>query len=185
MTWCYELERRLTMRNDTAPAPALDGPIAGQSLTAELGARPWQNPPKYTTVEQAASFYVPRLTSERQSGQILDLLEMGVPVDTLVDTIQLGGVMEGLHSVDVGMLVSPVLAEVVHQMAKSAGVEHTVLSTERGEEVPDDAEISIALRDADKMIMSDTEEDSMEMIEEPPMKEEPKGLMARRNTDGI
>ena len=27
--------------------PMFDGPIPGESLTAELGARPWQSPPQY------------------------------------------------------------------------------------------------------------------------------------------
>ena len=30
-----------------------DGPVAGQSLTAEFGARPWQSPPQYNTLEEA------------------------------------------------------------------------------------------------------------------------------------
>ena len=103
---------------DNKPQPtSLDAPIPGQSLTATLGERPWQNPPRYSTVEQAIQFYMPRLTSQRQAAQLMDLLEMGIPVDTVVDTIQLGGVMEGVHSADVGILVSPILAEAVEQMA--------------------------------------------------------------------
>ena len=43
--------------------PMIDAPIAGQSLTAELGNRPWQQPPQYTTVEEVLEFYVPRLTN--------------------------------------------------------------------------------------------------------------------------
>ena len=167
------------MLDRDAPAPELDGPIPGMSLTHELGARPWQNPPKFNTVEQAAAFYIPRITEERQAGQILDLLEMGVPVDTLVDTVQLGGVMEGLHSVDVGMLVAPVLAEAIHQMANSVDVEHELVSKERAEEVPDSGQITLAIRDAEQEIM----EKPVEVEEQP--QEEPKGLMARRNTDGV
>ena len=35
------------------PTPSFDYPIPGQGMTAEVGSRPWQNPPQYTTVEQA------------------------------------------------------------------------------------------------------------------------------------
>ena len=31
--------------------PNFDVPIPGQSLTAELGARPWQTPPEFPTIE--------------------------------------------------------------------------------------------------------------------------------------
>ena len=30
-----------------------DGPMAGQSLTAEVNSRPWQNPPQFSTVDEA------------------------------------------------------------------------------------------------------------------------------------
>ena len=35
------------------PAPALDAPIPGQSLTAPVGDRPWQRPAALPTPEQA------------------------------------------------------------------------------------------------------------------------------------
>ena len=44
------------------PSPMIDAPIPGQSLTAELGNRPWQKPPQYNTVEEALEYYIPRLT---------------------------------------------------------------------------------------------------------------------------
>ena len=42
---------------------------------------------------------------------------MGVPVTTKANTIQLSGVMEGKHSIDVGMLAIPVLMELIMFMA--------------------------------------------------------------------
>ena len=39
-----------------------DAPIPGQSLTAEVGARPWQQPAQYTTVEDAFEFYATKIT---------------------------------------------------------------------------------------------------------------------------
>ena len=39
---------------------SLSRPIAGQSLTHELRARPWQNPPQFTTVEESMDWYLDR-----------------------------------------------------------------------------------------------------------------------------
>ena len=39
-------------------------PIPGEGLTAELGARPWQNPPQFSTVEDALGFYIPRIAQD-------------------------------------------------------------------------------------------------------------------------
>ena len=71
------------MLDKNTPKPALDAPIPGQSLTAPLGDRPWQKPAKFPTPEQALAFYVDRIGQDRQINQIVDLLELGVPVDTL------------------------------------------------------------------------------------------------------
>ena len=38
-------------------APVFDAPVPGEAMTAELGARPWQQPAQYTTVEEALDFY--------------------------------------------------------------------------------------------------------------------------------
>ena len=105
--------------------PTFDAPIPGESLTHELGARPWQSPPQYATVEDALVFYIPRFANEEVVKQLLDVLNMGVPVTTLANTIQLGNVMEGRHSIDVGMLVLPVLMELIMFIAESEGVEYT------------------------------------------------------------
>ena len=167
---------------DNKPQPtSLDAPIPGQSLTAPLGERPWQNPPQYSTVEQAIQFYMPRITSERQGAQLMDLLEMGIPIDTVVDTIQLGGVMEGMHSVDVGILVAPVLAEAVEQMAIAAGVDYVLEGKETDDSKPTDSEIALAMRDAAKQTgMSLSEEPPKEAEAEMVSTPEPTGLMARR-----
>jgi hypothetical protein len=106
-------------------AVPFDAPIPGQSLTAELGSRPWQQPAQYTTVEEALDYYLPRLQSEEVSSQLLDVLEMGIPVTTVANTMQLGSVMEGKHSVDVGMLILPVLVELIMLIGDTAGVKYT------------------------------------------------------------
>lgn len=105
--------------------PSLDRPIPGQSMTAELGGRPWQQPPQYKTVEEALDYYIPSLESEEVSIQLLDVLEMGIPVTSVANAMQTASVMDGKHSVDVGVLVLPVLIELIMLIADTAGIEYT------------------------------------------------------------
>ena len=105
--------------------PMIDTAIPGQSLTAELGSRPWTNPPQYSTVEEALDYYIPRLQSDEVTEQLLDVLEMGIPVTTIANTMQLGAVMEGKHTIDVGMLVLPVLVELIMLIGDTAKVKYT------------------------------------------------------------
>ena len=107
------------------PSPMLDAPIAGQSLTAELGNRPWQQPPQYKTVEEALEFYVPRLANPETLDDLFDVMETGVPLTTIANAMQSAGVMEGKHTLDVGILIMPVLIETMAYLAEEAEVEYT------------------------------------------------------------
>jgi len=114
--------------------PMLDAPIPGMSMTHELGARPWQTPAQYTTVEEALDYYIPRFANDDVTEQLMDVLETGVPVSTLANSIQLAGVMEGKHNIDVGMMVIPVLMELIMYMADQEGIKYNT-GMEKGEEV--------------------------------------------------
>jgi hypothetical protein len=104
--------------------PVFNAPIPGESLTHELGARPWQQPAQFTTVEEALDYYIPRFANEDVIAQTADVLKMGVPVTTLANTIQLASVMEGKHSIDVGMLVLPVIMEMLMYIAEAEGIDY-------------------------------------------------------------
>lgn len=160
-----------------------DAPIPGQGLTHELRARPWQNPPQYSTVDEAVEFYVTRMAEDSFSEKLIDAMEMGIPLTTLANTIQLNNVMEGRHSVDVGILVMPVLIEMMRLIGDSAGIEYTtgMEKKEKTRSTLIDKALN-KLRDEEAK-NENTEEpvSELEVNEEPtPVEEEPKGLMARR-----
>lgn len=155
--------------------PMLDAPIPGMSLTHELGARPWQSPPQYNTVEEALDYYIPRLQSEEVTSQLLDVLEMGIPVSTIANTMQLAGVMEGKHTIDVGMLLLPVLVELIMMIGDTAKVDYTT-GMDKGKELRS-SEIALAV---EKFKASSTEETTEEETEEVPEEEATTGLMSRR-----
>lgn len=169
------------------PSPSFDRPIAGQSLTAELGNRPWQQPPQYATVEEALDYYVPRLSNPEFVENLYDVMESGIPLTTIAESIQVAGAMEGKHSIDVGILVMPVLVETMAYLAEEADIEYNIGSnvTEDPDKISDSAMAAVKERIKKKGILPpeepqpETQEDIVEV-------EEPKGgLMARRNRDGV
>ena len=89
----------------------IDAPIPGQSLTGEMGSKPWESPPKYNTVEEAIDFYIGQFAKPKLLGPLLDQVEDGIAISTIVNALQSGAVMEGIHTLDVGLLVAPVLVE--------------------------------------------------------------------------
>lgn len=154
-----------------------DAPIPGMSLTHELGARPWQTPAQFPTVDEAIEYYMASMTSEEFMEQLIDVLEMGVPVTSIANSMQLSSVMEGKHSVDVGMLVVPLLMELIMMLGDSAGIEY-----ETGLQNPDrnkarDSQLAKYAMEYQKTL---DEVDTKEMVAEETEDEQPTGLMARR-----
>tara|TARA_B100000035_G_scaffold50352_1_gene38933 strand:- start:12185 stop:12682 length:498 start_codon:yes stop_codon:yes gene_type:complete len=161
---------------------SFDRPIPGMAMTHEVGARPWQTPPSLVTVEEATDYYIERMGTDQFKAQLIDVMEMGVPLTTLANTIQLASVMEGMHTVDIGMLMIPIIVEIMITIADSANVEYQTgmedMENERGtvaNRIISDImkEKSITQED---MPMEETEK----MTQEEQPQEEPMGLMSRR-----
>jgi len=171
----------------------LDAPIPGMSMTHELGARPWQQPPKATTVAEAMETYLPAFQDEEVVPQMINVLESGIPVATIAEASMLGGVMEGRHTIDVGILILPFLMEMIAYVGDLAEVEYTMGNSKipnknAAMEPPTDSEIAAAQKRLgavkqemeDDFFMEDEFPVEEEMVVEEEVPEEPKGLMARR-----
>lgn len=103
----------------------LMAPIPGMSLTREPGNSPWEQPPLYNTVEEALGFYLDKLNDEDRLDDLLFALEAGYPIDAMVDTMTSYSVMEGYHTIDVKMLLAPILHEYLITLAEASGIEYT------------------------------------------------------------
>ena len=169
-----------------APTPSFDRPTPGMSLTAELGNRPWQQPPQYSTVEEALQWYIPRLTNPELLDELLDVMESGLPLTIIADAMQTGGVMEGKHSLDVGILILPVLIETMAYLAEEAGIEYNEGSNiEADKDSITGSRISLALSKVYEQEKPEVTE--KEPLEETTEEETPPqgGLMSRGATDGV
>ena len=159
----------------------LEAPIAGMSMTHEVGARPWQTPPQQATVQEAIAHYIERMQDDSITEQIVNILQSDVPVTTLANTIQLAGVMEGRHSIDVGVLILPVIMEMIMLIADAEGIKYeTGMERDKGAEVKD-SRIMAGMARARKELADDMPEKDEEILEvQEELAEMPKGLMGRR-----
>ena len=160
----------------------LDAPIPGMSLTHELGARPWQQPARLTTVTEVSEHYLERMMLPAFNNSLIPVMEMGIPLTTVANTLQLAGVMDGTHSVDTGLLVLPVIIETLILLGDEAGIKYNT-------GLEDDVELtqsdSIGTGIAEKLIRNkdkiNMDEQSEIVVDDIKPEEEPTGLMARRN----
>jgi len=160
--------------------PVFDLPVPGMGMTHEVGARPWQQPAQYTEIDDVAQFYLAKMEDEAFNDNVLNLLETKMPVTMIANALQTTGVMNGVHTIDVGMLTLPIIMEMIMFLADSEGIDY-VSGTERdiNSEVMDTS-IELAVDkvadDNDMMNEENTIEENEPMVEN----EMPTGLMARR-----
>tara|TARA_R100000353_G_scaffold44627_1_gene35845 strand:+ start:161 stop:655 length:495 start_codon:yes stop_codon:yes gene_type:complete len=156
---------------------SLSRPIPGQSLTHELRARPWQNPPQFNTVEESMDWYLERFDNPEIVQELLSIIEMGIPLSTIANSMQLGAVLQGVHNIDVGVLIMPILIEIMKTLAEKTDTNYVMGDEPEESDRPSDAVLESALSKIKGMTVKDMPEEE-DMEEE--TDEEPMGLMARR-----
>ncbi len=157
-----------------------DAPIAGQSLTAEVGARPWQQEPMYSTVEEAFEYYATRVSDPEINEPLLDAVEMGTPISSIAEILVQNSAMEGKHNIDVSILVLPVVMELIAYVAEEAGVKYNMGTEEAiNQDIIPAGKIALAV----SKIQNKEPKEKMPMVEPEAVPEDgpqTSGLMSRR-----
>lgn len=173
-----------------------DAPIPGQSLVTEPRNNPWEQPSEMSSMEDITKYYIDRLADEDVIDDFGAMCQAGVPLAPLVESLYMQGVMRGLHTVDAGMLVAPIIHTFLKQAITSMGIDVKDEGGDpqkRAEQKEMDRFMLLASKyldeegddsvDPGKAMISElvNEEPDMEEapMEEEVTQEEPMGLMAR------
>lgn len=178
-------------------------PIPGESLTKAPKSFPWERPPEISKPEEAVDYYLEKLTEPKRMKSMLELLQLDTDVVTFTEGILRSGVSRGLHSIDVSMVIAPVIHEFVKSSAEMAEIEFEEGLVDKKAEAKHERDIREAKaarllrkmrkegpkKDEVKEAMSDPASTDPIPEEEdvaiPPQEEQeikPKGLVARRGT---
>ena len=165
--------------------------IPGQSLTAEPKNAPYENPPELNTAEDSIMWHLNRLQDKEKFKALADTLELGLDVVTITEGLLRGAVMGGIHSIDISLIIAPVIHEYITSTAEKLGIDFDEGLPDNSEQ--DDAiEYQINEKKAKDMLAEldmeveedmDTEESMQEELPMDMPKEKPKGLMARRGEE--
>lgn len=145
----------------------LHKPIPGISLTGELGNAPWEQPPKYTTIDEVVDFYSDKIIEPDVTKELLTAIKGNIPLLTIADGMLKMGVMEGFHSIDAAMLAKPILVELMIAMAEIYDIGYVI-----------EADDLIKQRFMPSDIVEKVVEETTQKIAE--VKEESGGIIARR-----
>jgi len=165
-------------------------PIPGESLTVEPKSMPYERPPEISDPIEALDLHINNITRQDAMEDMFFFLDSGLELTSLVEGILRSAVMSGIHSIDVSLIIAPVLHEEIKALALEAGVEF-----EEGFDNDEERSATDYSRDvsrAKRMMKELREKEGVGMgvsitpvevtateIEEEPTKEAPKGLMAR------
>jgi hypothetical protein len=100
-----------------------NGPIPGQSLTTEPKNAAYERTPEVSDPIQALDVHLDNLSKPEAMEDALYFLELGVDIVTLVEGILRSFVIEGIHSIDVSLIIAPVIHEHIKAAATKAGIE--------------------------------------------------------------
>ncbi len=158
------------------PEPKL-GDIAvavppGISWTAPSKGRPWMTPPKSVSVTDVAQQYIAAIGDGASANDVLEALETNMPLSIIAETLMMAGVSKGMHTLDAGVLVMPVIIEMLKTVAEVNDIDYVVF--------PDDVETTPVPARLLKKVISSTTQTIAEQAQESMMPQEEKtGLMAR------
>lgn len=149
----------------------------GVSWTAPPKGRPWSNPPKLTKLSDVAQGYIDNLSSASMINSTLDVIETEVPLAAMAEAIMLSGVNKGIHTTDAGILVMPIIIEMLKAVAEMHNYKYVIFPDELEEDT------NVPARVVKKAVEEATRnEQPVEETVQP--KVELSGLMAR-NKRGI
>jgi len=137
-------------------------PIPGQSLFTTPNERPYERPSELDTVDDALSYYFTNLRDPEIIDDLMTVVDMGIPLEPIVKTLYMSSVMNGIHNLDVGLIVAPVLSEFLAAVAKSYEIDfkYTAVDAAEQKSEKENMKVQMMLRTAiDKGIETGGEED--------------------------
>lgn len=153
-------------------ADIFSAPIPGQSLTDEPKNYPWERPPEINDPREAIKYHLDGINKPETIDNVLELIQIGTPIRALSETILTTAQMEGIHTVDVSLIIRDVVYEELISIAEEAGLDYI-----SGEE-PDEEEVK---QKQDRHVLSMLKKRLDEI--EPGSKEDDAGVELMRQTE--
>lgn len=96
-------------------------PIPGQSLTREPGSRPYEQPPQFTTEEEALDYLMPKILNAEVGVRLANLAERGMNIEAVADSILIGGFAQGMWTPDLAVLIAVPTLEMLAKSTELSG----------------------------------------------------------------
>ena len=161
--------------NKSSPLDVIQPVAPGISWTAPEKSRPWQQPPQLVNIGDVVQRYMDSFSDPEVMSNAIDAIETKVPLSIMAQSIMLNYVSEGVHTMDMGILVMPVIIELLVTFAELSNVDYIVF--------PDEIEKQNIIPVGVARLAMKKALESMEKTVEQVQETKPVGLMARKQKE--
>jgi len=164
---------------ESNPVDLVSYTAPGISWTAPEKSRPWLQPPQLTDISRVALYYIATISDEEIMDDMMDSLETSIPLAVIAQAMMMNGVSNGVHTLDAGILVMPVIIEMIESLAISHKVKYVIYLDDY------DKQVSVSNRVAKLAVEKAMNKNPMVEEEEemPEMETKPTGLGSRKQKE--
>jgi len=165
---------------ESNPVDLVSYTAPGISWTAPEKSRPWLQPPQLTDISRVALYYIATISDEEMMDDMLDSIETSIPLAVIAQAMMMNGVSNGVHTLDAGILVMPVIIEMIESLAMSHKMKYVIYPDDYDKQVSVSNRVAkLAVEKAmNKNPMVEEEEEEM-----PEMETKPTGLGSRKQKE--
>jgi len=164
---------------ESNPVDLVSYTAPGISWTAPEKSRPWLQPPQLTDISRVALYYIATISDEEMMDDMLDSLETSIPLAVIAQAMMMNGVSNGVHTLDAGILVMPVIIEMIESLALSHKMKYVIY--------PDDYDKQVSVSNRVAKLAVEKAMNKNPMVEEeeemPEMETKPTGLGSRKQKE--
>ena len=99
-------------------------PIPGQSLTTPPKSAPYERPPETVDALDALSIHIDNLEKSGAMEAIINMVESDIDLVTVVESLLRSAVMEGIHSIDISILIAPLIHAYIKGELDALGIDY-------------------------------------------------------------
>lgn len=139
-----------------------DAPIPGENYTSDTRNYPWHRPPEITEYDDGVDYLLDKLSEQEQAELTYSMLEIGLPITTVVSAMLMQGIAKGKFPIDLAVLMAGPVARYIEIIAKQNGIKHELGIEQKDRKPITPTSLKMALG-----IYEDDEDDMVEVEETP------------------
>lgn len=102
----------------------MDAPIPGANFLSDTKNYPWHRPPKVSDYDDGVQLVARRILNKERAGKLLTLMEVGMPISAICNTLIMVGISKGDFTPDFGIILAGPMAHLLKMLAEEFEIDY-------------------------------------------------------------